>query len=146
MPRKTHTAAEFGLDIFSGDDDLFRWFLLCLLFGKPIRSESAVRTWELFVEKKLDTPWAIVQSPRAKVMWAINSGGYGHYGNSTYAGLVACMTKLISDYEGSLWLMIEQSQDEEEFVKRLRKLHGVGPRVAEIFMSEVEEVFARRVE
>lgn len=146
MPRKTHTTAEFGLDIFSGDDDLFRWFLLCLLFGKPIRSESAVRTWELFVEKKLDTPWAIVQSPRAKVMQAINSGGYGHYGNSTYAGLVACMTKLIDDYEGSLWLMLEQSQDEEEFVKRLRKLHGVGPKVAEIFMSEVEEVFARRVE
>ena len=56
------------------------------------------------------------------------------------------MEQLIRDYEGSLVLMIDQSQDEDEFGKRLRKLHGVGPKVAEIFMRETEELFARRVE
>jgi hypothetical protein len=47
MPRKApkqHTAAEFDLDVLSGDDDMFRWFLLCYLLGKPIRSETAVDT------------------------------------------------------------------------------------------------------
>lgn len=53
---------------------------------------------------------------------------------------------MIRDYDGSLWLMLESSQDEDEFAKRLRKLYGVGPKVAEIFMRETEEVFARRVE
>lgn len=47
---------------------------------------------------------------------------------------------------GSLQLMLESSEDEDQFAKRLQKLHGVGPKVAEIFMREVEEIFARRVE
>lgn len=44
MPRsqpKNHTADEFDLDVLSSDMDIFRWFLLCYLFGKPIRSETA---------------------------------------------------------------------------------------------------------
>ena len=56
------------------------------------------------------------------------------------------MDRLIREYEGSLWLMLESSADETEFSKRLQKLHGVGPKVAEIFMRETEEAFARRVE
>jgi 3-methyladenine DNA glycosylase/8-oxoguanine DNA glycosylase len=53
---------------------------------------------------------------------------------------------LIREYEGSLLLMLESSYDEDEFSKRLQKLHGVGPKVAEIFSRETEEHFARRVE
>ena len=51
---KTHSPEEFGLDISSGDDDLFRWFLLVYLLGKPIQSTVAVRTWQLFIDRKLD--------------------------------------------------------------------------------------------
>jgi 3-methyladenine DNA glycosylase/8-oxoguanine DNA glycosylase len=56
------------------------------------------------------------------------------------------MDQLIRDYEGSLILMCESSENEEEFSKRLQKLYGVGPKTAEIFMRETEEFFARRVE
>lgn len=49
--RKSHTADEFDLDVLSGDTDMFRWFLLCYLFGKPIQSGVAVTTWRLFVDK-----------------------------------------------------------------------------------------------
>jgi 3-methyladenine DNA glycosylase/8-oxoguanine DNA glycosylase len=56
------------------------------------------------------------------------------------------MERLIREYEGSLLLMLESSLDEDEFSKRLQKLYGVGPKVAEIFMRETEEHFARRVE
>jgi 3-methyladenine DNA glycosylase/8-oxoguanine DNA glycosylase len=42
--------------------------------------------------------------------------------------------------------MLESSLDEDEFSKRLQKLYGVGPKIAEIFSRETEEVFARRVE
>lgn len=42
--------------------------------------------------------------------------------------------------------MIESSKDEDELAKRLKELHGVGPKVAEIFMRETEEIFARRIE
>ena len=35
-PRKrpVHHAADFDLDVLSGDDDMFRWFLLTYLLGK----------------------------------------------------------------------------------------------------------------
>lgn len=149
MPRKApkiHTAAEFGLDILSGDVDMFRWFLLCYLFGKPIRSESAVATWRLFVEKKLDTPWAIAEASERQLVRVLHEGGYTRYQHVTARGLRACMERLLREYEGSLIFMLESSGDEDEFSKRLQKLHGVGPKVAEIFTRETEEFFARRVE
>jgi endonuclease III len=144
--RKVHTAAEFGLDILSGDTEMFRWFLLCYLFGKPIRSEAAVTTWQLFIDKKLDTPWAIVEASERDLVRVLHAGGYTRYQHVTARGLKVCMERLIREYEGSLLLMLESSYDEDEFSKRLQKLHGVGPKVAEIFSRETEEHFARRVE
>lgn len=143
---KNHTAAEFELDVLSGDMDVFRWFLLCYLFGKPIRSESAIKTWELFVEQKLDTPWAIAESTELQLVHVLHEGGYTRYQHVTARGLKVCMERLIAEYEGSLLLMLESSRDEDEFSKRLQKLHGIGPKVAEIFMRETDEFFARRVE
>jgi endonuclease III len=144
--QKTHTADEFGLDVLSGDTDMFRWFLLCYLFGKPIRSETAVDTWRLFIDNKLDTPWAIVEASERKVTSVLHGGGYTRYEHVTARGLKVCMDKLIREYEGSLLLIFDSSADDTEFSKRLQKLHGVGPKVAEIFTRETEEYFARRVE
>lgn len=144
--RKTHTAAEFDLDVLSGDADMFRWFLLCYLFGKPIRSESAVETWRLFIKKKIDTPWAIAKASDRELVRILHAGGYTRYQHVTAYGLKACMERLVREYEGSLILMLEYSLDEDEFSKRLQKLYGVGPKVAEIFTRETQEYFARRVE
>lgn len=149
MPRKvrqSHSASEFNLDVLSGDMDMFRWFLLCYLFGKPIQSAVAVTTWKLFIKKKLDTPWAIVAASENKLVSVLHKGGYKRYQHVTARGLQVCMERLIREYEGSLYLMLESSLDENEFSKRIQKLYGVGPKVAEIFTRETEEVFARRVE
>jgi endonuclease III len=149
MPRKArkqHYAADFDLDVLSGDTDMFRWFLLCYLFGKPIQSDVAVATWRLFIKDKLDTPWAITQTSDHALVRVLHKGGYTRYQHVTAHGLRVCMERLIDDYEGSLYLMLENSFDEDEFAKRLQKLYGVGPKIAEIFMRETEEIFARRVE
>lgn len=143
---RIHTADDFGLDVLSGDLELFRWFLLCYLFGKPIRSESAVKTWQLFVDRKIDTPWAIKEARAGRLSSLLREGGYARYDGVTSRGLQTCVDQLIREYDGSLLMMIESSETEDEFSKRLQKLHGVGPKVAEIFMRETEEYFARRVE
>lgn len=149
MPRKSrkqHYAADFDLDVLSGDTDMFRWFLLCYLFGKPIQSDVAVATWRLFIDDKLDTPWAIVGASEHSLVRMLHNGGYTRYQHVTAHGLRVCMGQLMNDYAGSINLMLDNSVDEDEFSKRLQKLYGVGPKIAEIFMREVEEVFARRVE
>jgi endonuclease III len=144
--RKQHYAADFDLDVLSGDDDMFRWFLLCYLFGKPIQSDVAVTTWRLFIKNNLDTPWAIAQASDRTLVSLLHQGGYTRYQHVTSHGLQLCMAGLINDYDGSLYLMLENSYNEDEFSKRLQKLYGVGPKIAEIFMRETEEIFARRVE
>ena len=125
---------------------MFRWFLLCYLFGKPIRADAAVATWRLFIEMKIDTPWSILDEPERKLVKLLHKGGYTRYQHVTAHGLKVCMERLIRLYEGSLFFMLESSLDEEEFSKRLQELYGVGPKVAEIFMRETEEAFARRNE
>ncbi len=144
--RKSHSAADFDLDILSGDTDMFRWFLLCYLFGKPIQSGVAVTTWKLFIEQKLDTPWAILEVSNYKLVSILRSGGYTRYQHVAADGLQICMDRLVREYEGSLHLMMESSFNEDEFSKRLQKLHGVGPKIVEIFTKETEEYFARRAE
>lgn len=144
--KPVHYAADYGLDVTTGDTDLFKWFLLTYLFGKPIQSNVAVATWRLFIERKLDTPWAIVEVPRRTLVGLLYEGKYTRYAEVTAEGLKTCMSQLIRLYDGSLMLMYEYSEDEEEFSKRLQEFHGIGPKVAEIFMRETEELFARRVE
>lgn len=144
--QKTHTTTEFDLDVEESEIDMFRWFLLCLLFGKPIRSQTAVETWRLFIEKQLDTPWAIASASERKLVGILHAGGYTRYQHVTASGLKQCMDRLLREYDGSLWVMLESSLDEDEFSRRLQKLHGVGPKVAEIFTRETKEHFARRVE
>jgi endonuclease III len=149
MPRRArtqHLAVDFNLDVLAGDDDMFRWFLLCYLFGKPIRSETAVDTWRLFIAEKLDTPWAIVDASDRQLVGVLHRGGYTRYQHVTAHGLQVCMNKLINNYEGSLFVMLDSSPNQDAFNKQLQTLHGIGPKVAEIFSREVEEVFARRVE
>lgn len=145
-PRPTHHAADFELDVLDGDDDLFRWFLLTYLLGKPIQSTVAVRTWKLFIKQKVDFPWAILEMSDRQLVTLLHEGGYTRYQHVMTKALKTAMQQLVDFYEGSLTLMIEDSATEEELSKRLQKLYGVGPKTAEIFMRETEEFFARRVE
>lgn len=145
-PKPVHHAEDFGLDVTSGDDDMFRWFLLTFLLGKPIQSKVAVQTWQLFIDRKLDTPWAILDTSNIQLVSILHEGKYTRYQHVTANALHTCMKQLIRDYDGSLLWMFESSLNEDEFSKQLQRLYGVGPKTAEIFMRETEELFARRVE
>lgn len=145
-PKPIHHAEDFGLDVMSGDGDMFRWFLLAYLFGKPIQAAVAANTWKLFIARNIDNPWAILNTSHHTLVNLLDEGKYTRYDESTARALHTCMEQLIRDYEGSLILMCESSDDEEEFSKRLQKLYGVGPKTAEIFMRETQEYFARRIE
>lgn len=141
-----HHASDFDLEPLSSEDDLFRWFLLAFLFGKPIQSTVAANTWRVFIENGLDTPWAILEASNRRLVQCLRAGGYTRYQHVMARALHTCMDQLVRGYEGSLEYMLSISESEEEFSKQLQKLYGVGPKTAEIFMRETEEYFARRVE
>lgn len=145
-PKKLYTADDLALDVMAGDDDMFRWFLAAFLFGKPIQAGVALGTWQLFIDRNIDTPWAITGMNSRALVRLLDEGKYTRYDEITCRALQTCMGQLINWYEGSLYLMIEQSENEDELAKRLQELYGVGPKTAEIFMRSTSEVFARRVE
>ena len=118
--------------------------VFCL--GKPIQSDIVLQTWRILLERGLDTPWAILEAKHRLLVRLLDTGKCARYDESTARGLHTCMEQLIRGYEGSLVLMIEYSADEEELSRRLQKLFGVGPKVAEIFTRETDEFFVRRVE
>lgn len=98
------------------------------------------------MDRQLDTPWAILQLTETQLSRTLHQGGYVRYQHVMAKALQVCMRQLIDQYEGSLYLMMDSSENEDELSKRLQKLYGVGPKTAEIFQRETEEYFARRVE
>lgn len=151
MPRQKrqkpdHHASDFGLEPLESEDDLFRWFLLAYLFGKPIQSTVAAKTWRIFIDNQIDTPWAILETTDHQLVGYLHAGGYTRYQHVMARALRTCMEQLVKDYDGSLQYMLSISQNDDEFSKQLQKLYGVGPKTAEIFMRETEEYFACRAE
>lgn len=145
-PKPIHHPEDYGLDILHSEDDLFRWFLLCYMLGKPIQSVVAVQTWKLFIEQQLDTPWALLEASPMKLSRLLVEGKYTRYNHIMSSALQKMSQQLVTMYEGSLLLMIELSESEDEFSKRLQELTGIGPKTAEIIGRETNEFFARRIE
>lgn len=141
-----HHAADFGLEPLENDDDMFRWFLLAFLFGKPIQSTVAANTWQVFIDNQLDTPWAIVDASEAELVGYLHEGGYTRYQHVMAQALHICMGQLVREYDGSVMYMLGLTENEDELSRIVQKLYGVGPKTAEIFMTETEEYFARRAE
>jgi len=145
-PKPIHDASEFNLDVLGNEDDMFRWFLLAFMLGKPIQSTVAAKTWRLFIEQGYDTPWALLKAPQSVLGHLLVEGKYTRYNHVMAKALQVMAGQLIDKYEGSLAFMLSISEGDEQFSKHLRGLYGVGPKTAEIFMRETEEYFARRVE
>lgn len=145
-PKPAHEASEFGLDVLGAEDDMFRWFLLAFLLGKPVQSTVAVRTWRLLISRGLDTPWALLDASESELARLLVEGKYTRYNHVMAAALHKMSRQLVEKYDGSIAYMLTLSESDEQFAKLLKGLYGVGPKTAEIFMRETEEYFARRVE
>lgn len=141
-----HTPEDYDLHVLDDESDLFRWFLLAYMLGKPIQSTVAVNTWKLFLMQKYDTPWALTEASEATLSRLLVEGKYTRYNHVMARALQLMSRQLITMYDGSLMLMVSFSENEDEFSKRLQELHGIGPKTAEIIMRETEEFFAERVE
>lgn len=141
-PKQSHTAHEFGLRVHGSDDDFFKWFLLCYLLGKPIQSRVAVQTWHIFMRDALDTPWIIIKAGKRSLEKHLVEGKYTHYNHIMADALLKMSEQLIRMSDGSLLLLLHSTHTEDEFSKLLQKLHGVGPKTAQIIMTETTEYFA----
>lgn len=141
MAEKHISAQDLGINLASKREDAyFRWFLACLLFGKPIQQEVAKRTYEEFVREGLTTPEAISRAGWDRLVEVLDRGHYVRYDYSTATKLLDAMQHLQSNYGGSITKLVKQAHSKKELSARLQEFKGVGPKTAEIFLRDIAPI------
>jgi endonuclease III len=141
MAKKAIYSRDLGIDLKSGEEtELFKWFLACLLFGKPIQQEVARRAYEEFVKEGLTTPQAILRAGWDRLVEVLDRAHYVRFDFSTATKLLEVCRTLIEQY-GTLSDLFRLSQDSADFIRRLQAFKGVGPTTTRIFLRDARSVF-----
>ncbi|KAK9241903.1 hypothetical protein V1506DRAFT_131998 [Lipomyces tetrasporus] len=75
MSQKKICAKDLGIDLESGQEtEYFKWFLACLLFGKPVQQEVAKQTYLELVQDRITSPEAILNAGWDKLVNQITRG------------------------------------------------------------------------
>ena len=131
-------STDLGIDLKSGrDEELFKWFLACLLFGKPIQQEVARRTYLEFEKAGLFTPDKILEAGWDELVRVLNQGHYVRYDFSTATKLLD-VCRMLKEKYGTLTTLINQSSNRKDLEKRLLEFKGIGPKTVEIFMRDLK--------
>jgi endonuclease III len=128
---------ELGIDLRSGKEkELFKWFLACLLFGKPIQQEVAKAAYFEFAEAGLLTLDKIIAAGWKKLVKILDRGHYVRYDFSTATKLLEISKELKTKY-GSLTRMFRQAKNKKDLEKKLLEFKGIGPVTAKIFLRDI---------
>ena len=140
MKEKKIFAKDLDIDLASGrETEYFKWFLACLLFGKPIQQEVAKRAYFEFVKEGFITPEAILKAGWAKLVEVLDRGHYVRYDFSTATKLLD-VSKALKENYGTISALIQQSATIDELSSRLQTFKGFGPKTAEIFLRDMAPV------
>lgn len=138
MAKKAIYSIDLGIDLRSREEtELFKWFLACLLFGKPIQQKVAKRTYGEFVKEELLSPDAIVHAGWDKLVEVLDRGHYVRYDFSTATKLLE-VCKALKDRYGSLTGLLDQARNWGDVSRRLRLFKGIGPVTARIFLRDIK--------
>lgn len=140
MKEKKIYAKELDIDLASGQEtEYFKWFLACLLFGKPIQQEVAKRAYFEFVKEGFITPEAILNAGWDKLVEVLDRGHYVRYDFSTATKLLD-VSKSLKEQYGTLSALLRQSETIDELSSRLQSFKGIGPKTVEIFLRDMASV------
>lgn len=129
-------STELGINLKSGkESELFKWFLACLLFGKPIQQEVAKRTYFEFEKEGLVTPEKILKAGWDRLVEVLDNGHYVRYDFSTADKLLDVCKELKEKY-GNVTNLLK----EKNVKAKLLKFKGIGPVTAGIFLRDIQRI------
>ncbi|KQO60369.1 hypothetical protein [Curtobacterium sp. Leaf261] len=136
MASVTH-ASDLGIDLVEGKpQQLYRWFLASLLFGRPIQQEIAVKTYHALIDHGLTSPKHFAEHSHEGLRAILDEGGYGRFDHQMTDAMHEAMATIDREY-GSVSHLVSSAADRAEVQRRLEALTGVGPKVVEIFLRDV---------
>jgi endonuclease III len=138
------SSRDLGIDLASRRESAyFKWFLACLLFGKPIQQEVARRTYSAFVNAGLTTPEAILSAGWDRLVAVLDTGHYVRYDYSTATKLLNICRQLTHEY-GTLTKLFVLSRNAADLSARLQRFKGIGPVTARIFLDDLAPILFGR--
>ena len=145
MKKAARTYAQsLRIDLASKKEtEIFKWFLACLLFGKPIQTEIAERAHEELVAAELVSPDAILRAGWDKLVALLDKAHYVRYDFSTATKLLDVSGELKRRY-GTLSNLLAQAGTASEFSRRLQQFKHIGPVTARIFLREIRPIWFAR--
>jgi hypothetical protein len=134
-------AKKLGINLSSRKEgELFKWFLACLLFGKPIQQEIAERAYLRLVSAGLRNPDAVLAAGWDELVRLLDEAHYVRYDYSTATKLLEVCEALKQRY-GSMTKLITQARSSSELSVRLQEFKHIGPVTARIFTGEVGPIW-----
>lgn len=142
--KKQIRAKDLGIDLRSKKEGpLFRWFLACLLLGKPIQQEIAQNAYRELVKAGLVTPKAILHAGWDKLVRLLDQARYVRYDFSTATKLLDVCQELSERY-GTLLKLVAQATRPTELSAKLQDFKHIGPVTARIFLRKVRPIWYGR--
>ena len=136
-------AKKLGIDLASRKvGELFKWFLACLLFGKPIQQEIAERAYTRLVSAGLRNPDKVLAAGWDELVRLLDEAHYVRYDFSTATKLLEVCQTLKQRY-GNVTKLIEQARTGSGLSTRLQEFKHIGPVTARIFSREIAPIWYR---
>lgn len=140
----TSYAQSLEIDLWSkSEKELFKWFLACLLLGKPIQTEIAEKAYKELVAAGLTTPEAILQAGWNKLVAVLDRAHYVRYDFSTATKLLGVCRELKRRY-GTVTNLLKQTNTAVELSQKLQDFKHIGPVTARIFVRDVRPIWYSR--
>ena len=124
--------------------ELSKWFLAGILYAKPIREETATRTYKVFEAEGRTTAQRIVEAGWEGLVGLLDAGGYARYDFSTADRLLAVFGNLQARYGGDLNRLhaaAKHSGDLERLLTELGK--GIGDVTVAIFLRDLRGIWSK---
>jgi 3-methyladenine DNA glycosylase/8-oxoguanine DNA glycosylase len=136
--------ADLGIDLSDGKpQQLYRWFLACLLFARPIQQEIAADAYRALIDHGLTSPEKFADVDREPLRMLLNEAKYARYDYVTADTLHETMARVIEDY-GTVSKLVKTAESSAELKERLTGYKGIGEKTAGIFLQEVPKEFNGR--
>ena len=140
----TSYAQSLEIDLWSkSEKELFKWFLACLLLGKPIQTEIAEKAYKELVAAGFTTPEAILQAGWNKLVAVLDRAHYVRYDFSTATKLLGVCRELKRRY-GTVTNLLKQANTAVELSQKLQDFKHIGPVTARIFVRDVRPIWYPR--
>jgi hypothetical protein len=141
MIKKTTYARHLRIDLASKKEkELFKWFLACLLFGKPIQTPIAERAYQELVAAGLTSPNAVLRAGWDKLVRLLDRAHYVRYDFSTATKLLEVCQELKRRY-GTLTNLLAQARTASALSRTLQEFKHIGPVTARIFLRDVRPIW-----